>query len=729
MDLLPAGWKDILRPIRDGFRDGFGRAPRDPSPTPRERRQQRSLDALKGFAYFDTFDQVQDWSAESVDPLQTANTPLIKSTYEAACEEPRARILLCHDASGNYHDYEAVQGSILSDEEYTCEHLQSVDVFVYFSHKLACTPPSTWTNHLHRNGVKVLGTLLVERDLPGYEGILESWQSLSVDGEKTHYPLAHQLASMASVYGFDGWLVNLEHPFPRRHWNLHALLGFLEQLKTDMKEHCELVWYDALTATNEVNYQNRLSLRNLAFAKAAGSILTNYRWTGEGASSSIKLAQEHQIPLSNIFFGIDVWAQNTHTTGPKRVTYPSKGGGGTNTGLGVAKLAELNLSAGIFAPAWSFEHFPSQGRNVEKAMWHGTELPPDTHCDCADASVHRDSSYKNNPISRYAQQRPAGSLSYFYTDFERGFAPLTDTQTSSMEGKGFQSRLAHQSILPDIFTLSQPPECPSSPNLIAHLQPQPSRLQIIRREPSGRSGPGANMSLPLFRVSLKGYLRLQVNYTLLSPLPPNHIIKIYVKLRKCQTNMISFELPVVPAHEQRQIYTNIYESLNPGHDRFEAVITEIGVEYIVDDAKLEEDVPGPQVVDGNIVGSRTPLIDIHSLAILPPGISRLACEIGDIRVLRHLVDDTEQLRLAWSFTESDDCRIAMLPRSNMTGPFAHFDVRIDELPVQRTYALQYIFQASSVQKLRGGDKVEVQITGIGYDGQMCASKVLHISLG
>ena len=45
--------------------------------------------------------------------------------------------------------------------------------------------------------------------------------------------------------------------------------------------------------------------------------------------------------------GIDVWAQSKSSQTHPRITYPKKGGGGTNTGLAVRKLAELGLSAGV----------------------------------------------------------------------------------------------------------------------------------------------------------------------------------------------------------------------------------------------------------------------------------------------------------------------------------------------------------------------------------------------
>lgn len=244
MSILPTGWKDILRPIRDGLRDGFNPPNRGHSPTPEERTKQRHQDAMKGFAYFETFEQLQSWSADTVDPLHVSNTPFLDRPKPSSSvhEIPSARVLLCHDASGNYHEYESAQGAGLDTEQYNCERLQHVDTFVYFSHKLLCIPPASWTNTLHRHGVRSLGTFLVERDIAGYRDIVESWEAV-VDGEgHSSYPLARQLAKIAQTFNFDGWLINLEKSFAKKDWDLNGLLGFLTQLREELGSHCEVVW-------------------------------------------------------------------------------------------------------------------------------------------------------------------------------------------------------------------------------------------------------------------------------------------------------------------------------------------------------------------------------------------------------------------------------------------------------------------------------------------------------
>jgi endo-beta-N-acetylglucosaminidase D len=232
------GWKDILRPIRDGYRHLFPTP--DTGPTPEERRRQRGLDRLKGFAYFDTFDQLDSWTEADSDPLQRANTPLLRGAGGNTRDDlGKAPVLLIHDYSGNYHDYEGVQAVGADKELYSCEYLQFVDTFIYFSHKLVCVPPPTWTNTLHRNGVEALGTFLIEPQTEGSERLLH--YTVDERGEM-QFPMASKLASIATHYGFDGWLVNIEKPFPSDSWKAEVLEAFLRQLRADLGVEKRLIW-------------------------------------------------------------------------------------------------------------------------------------------------------------------------------------------------------------------------------------------------------------------------------------------------------------------------------------------------------------------------------------------------------------------------------------------------------------------------------------------------------
>ena len=50
------------------------------------------------------------------------------------------------------------------------------------------------------------------------------------------------LAAIASVYGFDGWLINIEKAFPKDSWDMFSLLGFLTQLKADLGDGKQVIW-------------------------------------------------------------------------------------------------------------------------------------------------------------------------------------------------------------------------------------------------------------------------------------------------------------------------------------------------------------------------------------------------------------------------------------------------------------------------------------------------------
>lgn len=228
--------------------------------------------------------------------------------------------------SGGYHDYESVRPLLLNSKMYSCNNPQFIDTFIYFSHKLVCVPPSTWVNAMHRHGVKVLGAFVVE---PGTRDI-----ERMLDHVNDKFPLAKQLADMAFHFGFDGWLLNVELEFPQTSRDVTGkMTAFIRNLKCLLGPEGRVVWYDALTVDNEIDYQNGLTEENALFALAADALFTNYKWTHKSLHEAKAVGDTYGMMPSETSFGIDVWAQNTSMQGPPRVTFPRKGGGGTNTGL------------------------------------------------------------------------------------------------------------------------------------------------------------------------------------------------------------------------------------------------------------------------------------------------------------------------------------------------------------------------------------------------------------
>lgn len=326
-------WKRIGHRIGKGLRDVLDPRPENPSPSAEERKAQRIRDSFKGLVYFDEFAEVEAWSKSDIDPIQQANQPSLSRDSSQVHDRTGSKtsLTLCHDYKGGYHDYEGVRPDPLTTEMYSCKYLQFVDTFIYFSHKLVCVPPPSWSNVLHRNGSKVLGTFLIEPQTDDMERLLLK--------RNDKYLLATKLGEMARGYGFDGWLLNIEHDAPENYprW-AEELTAFIFELREDLGEDAEVIWYDALTVEGNVYYQNGLTKSNQLYAMAADGIFTNYKWTDKQLATTKSSATAAGMPTSKVSFGVDVWAQNTNMPGPPRVTYPAEGGGGTNTGL-VCSLA------------------------------------------------------------------------------------------------------------------------------------------------------------------------------------------------------------------------------------------------------------------------------------------------------------------------------------------------------------------------------------------------------
>lgn len=477
------------------------------------------------------------------------------------------------------------------------------------------------------------------------------------------YTLASQLTHIARFYGFDGWLINIEKTFPITEWNLSKLEGFLKQLGSSFDNGC-VIWYDSLTCKNRIDYQNALTEQNIILAQAAGSILTNYVWTPAKAAATRTLALRNDIDPANVLCGIDVWAQSS-----ERETYPKDIGGGTGTGLGVAKLAELGLSAGIFGPAWPYEHFGclQDSRAVEITMWTGAALPEKLRCDCASRSRHSIEGYMDRPILRYAQELPAGSDTFFYTDFNRAFEAVTGTQVrASLISQSVSPRPSiHSGTQKDIF--SQVESCPSRLSLyICAL--------------------GENVHAPrtlcVFKLSM----------------PASEGLLISVKYRKLKTpsslrvrlNLEGLGVHIPLVAEQEMI-------ARKSHANEADTLTGISMQY-----------------EGHVGTIDTsPLLVAEITSICVRRRSKIVRDytISDATLVE--LDDTTSC-LSWKFnneTSNASPTDDGLPSSNLTGPFSFFTIEIDEQQVGRAYALEYLLRDV-------GDESDIRITGMGFDGEV-----------
>ncbi|KAF4528057.1 hypothetical protein B566_EDAN012018 [Ephemera danica] len=167
------------------------------------------------------------------------------------------RTLVCHDMKGGYLDDRFVYGSD-KHTDYRFFHWAGIDIFVYFSHQLLTIPPPVWVNAAHLHGVLILGTLITEWDAgrPVLERLLRS-------GEAALQNFATQLATISECYGLDGWLLNVENALaPEDVPRLQQLVSILTKTMHARIPHSQVIWYDSITTSGELKWQNELNEQN-----------------------------------------------------------------------------------------------------------------------------------------------------------------------------------------------------------------------------------------------------------------------------------------------------------------------------------------------------------------------------------------------------------------------------------------------------------------------------------
>ncbi|KAL0046963.1 hypothetical protein WJX82_003119 [Trebouxia sp. C0006] len=244
------------------------------------------------------------------------------------------RLLVCHDLHGNYHSDALPQGDQDSDY-YRLTQWSSIDTFVYFSHALVAPPPPGWINAAHSNAVPVLGTFITEHESGSLLCELLLWTEQSAEAA------AMQLAQIASYYGFDGWLLNIENPVLQRLIpNLVHFIRVLRKVMHEMVPGSQVVWYDAVTTEGILEWQDTVNDLNLPFFKAADAIFINYTWKEDTPAQAAAVAG---VRKHDVYMGVDVFGRNTY------------GGGGMTCDVALTAARSAGLSAALFAPAWVWE--------------------------------------------------------------------------------------------------------------------------------------------------------------------------------------------------------------------------------------------------------------------------------------------------------------------------------------------------------------------------------------
>ncbi|XP_060831434.1 cytosolic endo-beta-N-acetylglucosaminidase-like isoform X1 [Bombus pascuorum] len=272
-----------------------------------------------------------------------------RTRLEKLDREVHPKTLLCHDMKGGYLEDRFIYGSE-SYDSYLFYHWSVIDTFVYFSHHFITVPPFGWINAAHNHGVKVLGTVITER-----EGI---WDVILEYHEEVRR-FADALILVAKFYKFDGWLLNIENTIKSEQVN--NLIYFVKYLTENIHEairNSEIIWYDSVTNEGKLNWQNELNSKNIDFFLNCDAIYLNYNWMKSKLKNSLALAKNHSRDIYDIYVGLDIWGRGC------------PGGGGFNSSYALQKIRHEGLSVALFGPGWTHEFFGSKTfQEVEDLFW------------------------------------------------------------------------------------------------------------------------------------------------------------------------------------------------------------------------------------------------------------------------------------------------------------------------------------------------------------------------
>lgn len=168
--------------------------------------------------------------------------------------DDRPQVLVCHDYKGNYLDDRFISNGT-KWEEYRFYNWNVVDTFCYFSHNLITIPTLQYLNAAHLNGVKVIGTFIVENDYKVLNEILKSRELAE--------RVADSLVEISKRLKFEGYLLNIEvNVDSSKIQMLKHFVHYLTQKTHELIPEGMIIWYDSVISTGQLLWQNELNEKN-----------------------------------------------------------------------------------------------------------------------------------------------------------------------------------------------------------------------------------------------------------------------------------------------------------------------------------------------------------------------------------------------------------------------------------------------------------------------------------
>lgn len=319
-------------------------------------------------------------------PLQPRRSdPALKANANARAGEGRiASLVSFGPTSAN-----PSQGS-LDPNYYAFGYWQYIDTLVFWggsaSEGLILAPNSTVIDAAHRNGVKVYGTVFFPPT--AYGGQIQ-WVR-----DFVKQPVIDKLAEVAKYYGFEGWFINQETAGGDT-----ALATSMRQMMAyGRTKGVELMWYDAMTESGSISWQNALTSANDAFLTDSNAMFLNFGWSASGLASSRTLARSMERSEYDLYTGIDTEANGYDSSVSWNGLFPS----------GQPHVTSL----GIYRPEWTWKSSTSRADFYAKdsRYWVGANGDP--------SNTSTSSSWKG--LATYVAESTPITAKPFLTSFNTG---------------------------------------------------------------------------------------------------------------------------------------------------------------------------------------------------------------------------------------------------------------------------------------------------------------------
>lgn len=401
-------------------------------------------------------------------------------------------------------------------------------------------------------------------------------------------------------------------------------------------------------------------------------------------------------------------------------------------------LAQEGFSSAMFAPAWTFEHFVtsvhrtidsvdtvSMAKSVEQAMWEGRLLPMELGCDCRRGRPHHTLDYQMRPILRYAHEYPAGSSSYFYTDFTQAFL------SNSNE---IRSCLSSQSILPHVepVALSNMQRPAIEPPTLALY----GRFEIGFFRIRGTIDTAHVESKGPKDIPSKEDLRFDTETTRLClyklNMPGDGSLSAVISFAKFTTSGTrgfytvyrgpQCERPELRYHALQ--FSKVSDSPGPPYSTKTLDVATIQLQAQASESRLIEF--GAFYQGGRLGEAPFEILAVKSVGIIPLAKIEHRFRIKDISVVQQDSGTDTGTQLVWQWEGSKDAWPEGFPWSSTTGPFSHFTIIIDSEEAGTAHCLGFPLRKGDYEKSKER-VVVVSIHGHRFGGGTIESAPVRFS--